>query len=532
MSTKRDTAQCAGFELLDSNILGRGRGLLVPAWVKHEREQGDTTPVKAESANPDASTPSVAAPVRELPPPGANDLASLLPLDDDMALERTRTLAARILKNHLSGLDALSVRFCNDVFAATALHELYSTDSPTWGDVLFFLEDPSWDSVRQIFSSFHHDNTPPRTSDAGRWIYDVVQGALKLSESSLERYLRRSLKVIREAIDVLGGKPKSHRAKSRTCIQVFKPEAMAKAFASVDKIEEKQRDRAERDLEAAHVNKGYRLIPNVRKAVRNLERVADTFENLAAPIRHLQTELALAGAMAPADFRISPMLLLGDPGIGKTYLALQLANALGVPMEKISAGGSQGAFQLTGSHPTWSRAMPGSVFELLSAGTSAAPVMVIDEVDKIGQSSQYPLEPALLDIMEPGTARTFKDEFYNLEFDASHIVFVTTANDLAAVPAHLQSRMAVFEVPRPQPAQRLRIIQGEIARLRQKTRKAIDLDSTAHDLAERVDVDLRQTLRICQEAFALAMMARSATAKLTIPAAMRRSIGFMANVAA
>ncbi len=527
---KRDTEPCAGFEWQDGNAIGRGRGLLVPAWVRRERQQGDNTPAKAVPETAAASVPETVA-VPNKPPPGVNDLASLPLTDDDVALERARALTERLLINHVSGLDALSARFCLDLFAAATLRVLHSPDyaSSSWADVLSYLQDPLWDSTRQIMVDIQNDNTPPRHTDAGGWIFENMRAALKLPESSLERLFRRGVTVIRDAIDALGDKSKSHRVKKPAGIPVFKPGPMAKAFACIDNIDDKQRDRAERDLEAAHANRGYRLVPNVRKASRNLARVAGDFENLAEPIRHLQTELALAGAMDPTDFRVSPMLLLGDPGIGKTHLALQLANALGVPMEKISAGGAQGAFQLTGSHPTWNRAMPGSVFELLSMGTSAAPVMVIDEVDKIGQASQYPLEPALLDIMEPGTARTFKDEFYNLEFDASHIVFVATANDIHAVPAHLQSRMAVFSVPRPQPAQRLRIIQGEFARLRQKTRKNIKLYSTANDLAERVDMDLRQTLRLCQEAFALAMMSRSTTAKLTMPAAIRRSIGFIAS---
>ena len=171
--------------------------------------------------------------------------------------------------------------------------------------------------------------------------------------------------------------------------------------------------------------------------------------------------------------------------------------------------------------------MPGSIYTLLSAGKSAAPVMVIDEVDKIGEG-QYPIEPALLDLLESGTARTFKDEFYDLEFDASRIIYILTANDLSAVPAPLQSRMSIFHVPRPKPAQRLRIIEAENAKLRASTRKRIALDTSAHELAERVDMDLRQTIRLVHEAFTRAMLASSPTATLQVPESTgRRAIGFM-----
>lgn len=536
MSTTPDYSHCAGFELLDSTR-GRGHGLLVPTRVMLERLQGENAasqpaPESAPAVLQQKDEPKEVVVSRPVPPPGADQLASLFHQEDDVVVDYAKELAARILKHSIAGLDGISARFCMDLFVAVSLRVLHSIDLATWADVLELLEDPNWDSPKQIIYHLRNHDKPPSNTAAGRWLCAQMQSVLSMQEESLERLIRRSTYVIKDALAELDGKAKARRVKKPAGIQVFKPEAMAKAFAYVAKIDDKQRDRAETDLTAARVNNGYRLMPNVRKAAKNLERVATEFENLADPIQHLQTELALAGAMAPAEFRVSPILLLGDPGIGKTYLALQLANALGVPMSKLSAGAAQAAFQLTGSHPSWTRAMPGSIFTLLSAGTSAAPVMVIDEVDKIGEGGQYPLVPALLDILEPGTARTFKDEFYDLEFDASRIIFVLTANDLAAVPAPLLSRMAVFQVPRPQPAQRLRIIQGEIAHLRQKTGKRIALDTTANDLAERVDMDLRQTIRLVQEAFTKAMMARSATANVVVPAPSgKRPIGFMTRAA-
>ena len=512
-----------GFELLNL----AGRELMVPAWLKLEREKCANAPVKVAPATPAAPLQKQAPRERPTSPPGANQLASLFHIDDDIVVGYAKALAGRIIRDYLIGLDAFSSQFCTDLFIAASLDVLYSVDCATWDAVLDLLDDPAWDETRQIFLHLAQHDKPSRKSAAGRWVSLTMRPLLKMPERSLERAFRRSLDVIKKALGALDDKPKARRTKPPAGIQVFKPDAMAKALAFLDKIEDKQRDRAEHDLTAARSNGGFRLIPNVRKAAKNLERLAADFENLAEPIRHLQTELALAGAMPPADFRISPILLLGDPGIGKTHLALQLANALGVPTTKVSAGGAQGAFQLTGSHASWNRAMPGSVFNLLSTGNSAAPVMVIDEVDKIGNGEQYPLEPTLLDLLESGTAKAFKDEFYDLEFDASRIIFVLTANELAAVPLPLQSRMVVFEVPRPQPAQRLRIIQGEIARLRQKTGKRIDLDATADDLAARVDMDLRQTIRLVQEAFTKALMARSTTAIVAIPAGRRqRTIGF------
>ena len=104
-------------------------------------------------------------------------------------------------------------------------------------------------------------------------------------------------------------------------------------------VKDDRRAGVDRVLENARMLDGFRSVPDASKAGRKLEKAKTQFENLVEPINRLQVDLALASAMKPEDFRITPILLLGDPGIGKTYLAMQLAQALGVGMEKIRAGG-------------------------------------------------------------------------------------------------------------------------------------------------------------------------------------------------
>ena len=294
-------------------------------------------------------------------------------------------------------------------------------------------------------------------------------------------------------------------------------EAIDKATEALGNMVVARRGGGEGVLENARLHDGFRRVPDAKQAGRQLDKTKLQFENLAAPIERLQVDLALASAMNPTDFRMTPLLLLGDPGIGKTYLAMQLAQALGVNMEKISAGGAQGGFQLTGSHNSWTGARPGALFTLLAEGQYATPVVVIDEVDKI-RDSQYPVLPVLLDLFEPQTARFFKDEFFEMQFDASRIIFVLTANSLDGVPAPLLSRLEVFDIPRPEPAQRMRIIQNEAAMLRRKTGLNIRLDKAGCEaLADRQDIDLRKTTRLVSEAFARALQAGELVAKLLLP---------------
>jgi len=324
--------------------------------------------------------------------------------------------------------------------------------------------------------------------------------------------------------------PALRRARPRH-VRVFKPEALEQAINNLQAAGREQTKYARPLLERASDNEGYRALPRVRPAQKKLELAQRLFANLREPIQKLRIDLTLASAMRTDDFRIRPVLLTGVPGVGKTHFALRLADALGVSMQKWAAGSAQASFQLVGGDSGWRHARPGLVVELLAKSNSATPVLVLDEVDKIGGDGNYPVLPVLLDLLEGDTASKFEDAFFRMEFDASRIIVVLTANDLRAVPTPLLSRVEVFDIPAPEPEQRLQIIQTEVERLRRTTRKRIELDTrAAQALAERTDIDLRQTHRLLADAFATALAARKFIATPTVPARVgRQSIGFVTN---
>lgn len=424
-------------------------------------------------------------------------------------------LALRVLGKAHATMDSVTFEFSKDLFVAVSLYTAYSKENGTFKDILDFLVDPSFDNAAQILS-FLGNCDKFQQKEAALWLTGFVKKTRRLSAERAEGMVGRCHIQWQTALSSTGRIAK-RKVKSRSSLQVFNPESVAKALEMMGELKEEKKAGGDRVLENAQFNEGYRSVPDTRKAGLKLEEAKVSFENLVEPICRLQTELILAGAMKPEKFRITPILLLGDPGIGKTFLATQLAKALGVPTEKISAGGAQGGFQLTGSLNSFQGARPGSLFSLLAKGKSATPVVVIDEIDKI-RDSTYPVLPVLLDLLEPNTAKCFKDEFFEMEFDASRIIFVLTANSLDGVPIPLLSRVEVFDVPRPEATQRLRIIQCEAEQLRKETKRRIELDTdTSEMLAERLDVDLRKTTRLVKEAFSRAMQSGDAVAKLLIP---------------
>lgn len=436
------------------------------------------------------------------------------------------TLASRLLSTATAGLDRVTSELSHDLLVAITLRLAYEQNGGNLVDVLAFLRDPRWDEARQITASFYYSDQVFLQEDAAQWRKAFLGKFTSLTATKANTLIKHCYRHWTSVIQPDGNGEKN-KAKAKARIEIFSQEALAEAVVKISEIKDEKRAAGERILQNAHANGGYRRLPDAKAANLNLEAAKSFFENLVEPIERLQMDLILSAAMKPQEFRISPILLLGEPGIGKTFLATQLAAAMGVATEKISAGGAQAGFQFTGSHSSWQSARPGLLFSLLAQGGSATPVIVIDEVDKI-RDSLYPILPVLLDLLDAGTAQHFKDEYFEMEFDASRIIFVMTANSIEDVPLPLLSRVEIFNIPPPEPEQRLRIIQETFDHLRRKTRKRIALDaSTRESLSNRIDIDLRRVTRLVNEAFTKAMKTGDTVARIALPIPSgKRSIGF------
>ncbi len=174
----------------------------------------------------------------------------------------------------------------------------------------------------------------------------------------------------------------------------------------------------------------------------------DASPNFAAVIDDLRKFIALAIAGNEA-VQFTPMLLLGEPGLGKTYFAKKLAHALGTGFEFVSMSSLTAGWVLTGASAQWQNARPGKVAQALVEGEYANPVMVLDEVDKAGGDHRYDPMGALYSLLERDTAVHFKDEFIDVDIDASHILWVATANDECVIPEPILNRMNVYAIERP-----------------------------------------------------------------------------------
>jgi len=179
-----------------------------------------------------------------------------------------------------------------------------------------------------------------------------------------------------------------------------------------------------------------------------MDHLYDDLPNFADVLDDVKRQIALCEDSRDA-LEITPLLLLGPPGIGKTHFARELSQLLGTGMGFMSMSSMTAGWVLSGASSQWKGARPGKVFETLVDGQYANPVMVVDEIDKAGGEHAYDPLGALYSLLEHDTAGSFTDEFAEVPIDASQVIWVATANDGRGIPEPILNRMNVYEVLAP-----------------------------------------------------------------------------------
>jgi len=174
----------------------------------------------------------------------------------------------------------------------------------------------------------------------------------------------------------------------------------------------------------------------------------DELPNFHEVLDDLRRQIALCHDSRDA-LEITPMLLLGPPGVGKTHFAREMAQLLGTGMGFISMSSLTAGWVLSGASSQWKGARPGKVFETLVDGQYANPVMVVDEIDKARGEHAYDPLGSLYSLLEHDTASAFIDEFAEVAVDASQVIWVATANDERDIPEPILNRVNVYQVEMP-----------------------------------------------------------------------------------
>ncbi len=180
---------------------------------------------------------------------------------------------------------------------------------------------------------------------------------------------------------------------------------------------------------------------NLKRAQKILDRDHFGLDKVKDRIIEYLAVLKLKGDMK------SPILCLyGPPGVGKTSLGKSVAESIGREYIRMSLGGLHDESEVRGHRKTYIGAMPGKIISSIKKAGKSNPVFVLDEIDKVGRSGHGDPSSALLEVLDPEQNDSFQDNFVDIEYDLSKVLFIATANDLSTIQPALRDRMEIIEI--------------------------------------------------------------------------------------
>jgi len=250
-----------------------------------------------------------------------------------------------------------------------------------------------------------------------------------------------------------------------------------------------------------------RWLPKVTQAhIEAVRQLAHRHPNFQPAIRFVVRHLHLL-KLGELPLHLPPMLLLGPPGVGKTMFAQGLAQVLPAYLRLQSMAEVTAGWILTGHSRSWSEGMPGVVTRVVAeCPLGRLPLLLLDELDKASGDSRWPTDTALLGLLEPGTARTFRDENLDLELDVSRLSFILTANRANAIRPEILSRLKVIRIGSPTREQMPAIVESVDDAIRTEYPQLDEaFEPLGKDLIESlISQPPRDLKRLLLEAYALA----------------------------
>ena len=270
----------------------------------------------------------------------------------------------------------------------------------------------------------------------------------EIDQQQREYYLNNQLRTIQEELGMDEGED-YEKLKERASKKKW-PKAIAEAFEKeLAKLEKYNPTSPDYSVQYGYLdfmlNLPWEEMSEDNLDLANAQKVLDKdhygLETVKDRIIEYLAVLKLKGNMK------SPILCLyGPPGVGKTSLGRSLASALGRKYERISLGGMHDEAEIRGHRKTYVGALPGRILKAIERAGTSNPVIVLDEIDKLASDFKGDPSSALLEALDPEQNGTFHDNYLDLDYDLSHVLFITTANGISSIQNALLDRMEVINV--------------------------------------------------------------------------------------
>jgi ATP-dependent Lon protease len=247
-----------------------------------------------------------------------------------------------------------------------------------------------------------------------------------------------------------------------------------------------------------------------------LEDVKDRIvEYLAVRARRAERGMAVIGGRGSG----AVMALAGPPGVGKTSLGESVARALGRKFVRVALGGVRDEAEIRGHRRTYVGALPGRIVRAIGEAGSMNPVVLLDEIDKVGSDYRGDPSAALLEVLDPAQNHTFRDHYLDLDLDLSDVVFLATANVIENIPSALLDRMELVSIDGYTEDDKVAIARDFLLP-RQRERAALTAEEVAvtEDALRKIAADYTREPGVRQFERLLAKALRKATTKLAVRA--------------
>lgn len=270
-----------------------------------------------------------------------------------------------------------------------------------------------------------------------------------IDENQREYYLREQIKVISSELygDELADEINEYYSKiDSLCADDSVKENLARHVAKLSKMPQGSHEgTVERNYIDTCLELPWNAYTSVMTDIKRASKILDRDIYGMSKVKERILELLSVYALSP-DIKGQIICLVGPPGVGKTSIGKTIAECMGRQFARISLGGIHDEAEIRGHRKTYIGAMPGKIINAVKQAGSGNPLILLDEIDKLGNDYKGDPASALLEVLDPEQNGTFVDHYVEMPFDLSHAVFIATANNLSTIPAPLRDRMEIIEL--------------------------------------------------------------------------------------
>lgn len=270
-----------------------------------------------------------------------------------------------------------------------------------------------------------------------------------IDQNQKDYYLREQIRVLREELGEGEDEDECENYRKSICDLHLKQEYEKKLLKDVDRLKKQPFGSAEGAVLRNYLDTVLELPWNVRTRERidvtATQRILDHDHFGLDKVKERILEVVAVRQMAP-EMPPQILCLVGPPGVGKTSISYSIARSLNRKLARISLGGVHDEADIRGHRKTYVGAMPGRIMTALTQAGSSNPVLLLDEIDKMGSDYRGDPSAALLEVLDAEQNHTYRDHYLEIPYDLSDVLFITTANTLDTVPRPLLDRMEIIEI--------------------------------------------------------------------------------------